>query len=495
VLAAALSGVLLALAFPPFDRTLLLPIALVPWVAALWREESRLRALLSGAVLGIVFWCISVSWVFHVVTRFGGQPAWMGFVCVFLLALILAEWPALVGWAVVAAFRPGTALRLVAFPALWMASEHARSYLYKGFPWNLTANALYRHPLWIQTAFLWGAFGVGALAAAVWAALAAALVGAGRTRWGGGAAAAVILAASAIVGAARLAPRTPGSGWKIAAIQPNIPQTSREDPSAEAREYERVVRMGGTAASEGPDLILFPESSFPLTWQRSRRLREDLGTVAGRCGCSVVFNDIDEEPGGRYFNAARVLTPRGLAPVTYRKVHLVPFGEYVPLPRLFFFMRSVTRAVGAFSRAATPVVVAADGLRLGPAVCYEMTYPSLPRAETRQGANLLVTISNDAWYGRAGAQEQHFAAMALRAVENSRPFARAAITGISGMVDARGRIVAELGEDRAGIVVARLSGSREVTPWTRFGPAFPAGADVVAAGVLMLGAMRARKRS
>src|SRR5262249_48565325 len=156
---------------------------------------------------------------------------------------------------------------------------------------------------------------------------------------------------------------------------------------------------------------------------------------------SVLFNDIDEMPDGRYFNAARLLAPSGLAATTYHKVHLVPFGEYVPLPRLFFFMKSVSRIVGSFSAAGEPVILRAGKLAIGPAVCYEMTYPSLARDEARMGATLLATISNDAWYGRAGAQAQHLLAMPLRAVEVGRPFARAAITGISAIVDSRGRML------------------------------------------------------
>ncbi len=405
----------------------------------------------------------------------------------FLLAAILAEWPALVGWAIAAAFAPRSPWRLLAFPVLWMASEHARSVVYKGFPWNLTAAALFRHPLWLQSAALWGALGVGGLVAAATTGLAAViLLRSPSRRLAVLGAMAAGLAALLFLSASRLRGPTRPPDLRLACLQPDIPQTEKDDPSLRGAHYRRVMRMVEEAADRHPDLILVPESSLPVMWQRSAVLRADLTAAAERCGCAILFNDIDEHSEEVYYNAARLLTPAGLAPQTSRKVHLVPFGEYVPLPRLFFFMRAVTRAVGAFTAARRPVVLSAGGLRIGPAVCYEMTYPELPREETRDGANLLATLSNDAWYGKAGAQEQHFSAMMLRAIENARPFARAAITGISGVVDDRGRIVGELGEDRQGIVFAAVARGGGSTVWTRWGIAFPLAADAGALLVLIL---------
>ncbi|HWC65009.1 MAG TPA: apolipoprotein N-acyltransferase, partial [Thermoanaerobaculia bacterium] len=471
-LAGAGSALLLALAFPPFGYWALAPVALAPWIAALLLEEKPSRGLLSGLVFGLVFWCVSIPWIAFVVTHFGGQPRWMGAVCVFLLAAILAEWPLLVGWITVAAFPPRSALRLAAFPVLWMASEHARSVVYKGFPWNLTANALAGRPAWLQTASWWGAYGVGALVAA-FAALLAGIV-AGRTRRGRLAAAAALVAGTVLVGGyGRLRLRSPEADTlppvRIACVQPDIPQAARESFEAAARQYATVIDAIRRAAATRPDLILVPESSFfGVTWQRSAALRGDLSAIARESGAAILFNDVDEESEDVYYNAARLVTPAGLSPATYRKIHLVPFGEYVPLPRLFFFMKSVSQ-IGAFSAAKSPVVLSWGRLALGPAVCYEMTYPSLPRIETRHGATLLVTISNDAWYGKAGAQEQHFAAMVLRAIENGRPYARAAITGISGIVDARGRVVARVPADTPGIAAAEVAPSTRRTVWTRGG--------------------------
>ncbi|HEV2064204.1 MAG TPA: hypothetical protein VGS00_06615, partial [Thermoanaerobaculia bacterium] len=171
--AGVVSGLLFALAFPPFEWVVLAVLAPVPWLVALSTEEKRGRALLSGFLFGLAYWCLSIPWIVYVVTHFGGQSGWMGIVCLAILAAILGQWPAVVAWGVVAAAPSGSARRLALFPILWMASEHARSVVYGGFPWNLTGYALSRHPIWIQTASCWGAYGVGFLVMATAALLAA----------------------------------------------------------------------------------------------------------------------------------------------------------------------------------------------------------------------------------------------------------------------------------------------------------------------------------
>jgi len=490
-LTATVSGLLFALAFPPRGWVLLLPLSLVPWLVALSREESRARALVSGFLFGIAYWCASIPWIVYVVTRFGGQRGVMGVVCLVLLAAILAEWPALVAWGAVACAPPDSGWRLAAFPLLWMASEHARSFVYGGFPWNLTANALYAHPVWLQSAALWGAYGVGALVVTVSALLA---FGLARRRAAALIAAMAVVAAVGLVGAWRLARPEAGvseSLLRVALLQPNLSQEGRVRGS-EAQGYRTVIEMARQAASDGPDLVVLPESALPVYWDASPTLRRDLSEVAGRS--RVLFNDVEQEPDGRYYNAARLVGPNGPIGAAYRKVHLVPFGEYVPLPKLFFFVRQVSSEIGEFTAADRPTILIDGNVKIGMGVCYEILYSGLVREEVgRLGANLLVTISNDSWYGRAGAQEQHLAGAVLRSVETRRDLLRAAITGITAIVDGVGRIQGELPADRAATLrgTARLRAAD--TLWTKWGFAIPRVADAGAAAVLLFALARPRR--
>jgi apolipoprotein N-acyltransferase len=488
--AGVVSGLLFALAFPPHGWTILVPLALVPWCAALAIEERRFRALLSGALFGMAFWCASIPWISYVVTTYGGQPRAMGAVCVVLLALILAEWTAAVGWGTAAVASPGSLRRLAAFPILWAAAEHARSVIYGGFPWNLTGWALARRPVWTQTASVWGVYGLGFAAACVATLLAAAAL---RRRAFFAAAAGVLVLLAGGFGAGRLARApdraTTGEALRVALIQPNLTEEDRKTAAGAAAGYEELVRLGLEAA-RGADLVVFPESAFPMYWERSPRLQADLLRISRACGCPVLFNDVTSEADGRVSNAARVVTPDGLAAGIYRKVHLVPFGEYVPLPKLFFFARQISQEIGEFSAAEEPVVLRTGRTSLGVGVCYEIIYPPLARRQTSEGANLLATISNDSWYGRAGAQQQHFQGAMLRSVENGRDLVRAAITGVSGIVDWRGRVVAELPENRPGILRGVVRLRTGLTAWTRWGHLLPLAADAAALAVLLSGLAR-----
>jgi apolipoprotein N-acyltransferase len=484
--AGVLSGLLFALAFPPFEWILLLPIALIPWLVALGREERPVRALFSGLLFGLAYWCVSIPWIVYVVTHYGGQSGVMGVVCLVLLALILAEWPALVAWGTVFAAPPG-GWRFALFPLLWMTSEHARTVIYKGFPWNLTAHALYRHPVWLQTASVWGVYGVGALVIAL-SALVAASISERSLRPALGAA--ILVVAAGAWGAARLAaPVGRAAEITVALLQPNLSEEARATPKGEEASYRVVIDQAREAADELPTLIVIPESAFPIYWQTSERLRQDLATLA-HLGPQILFNDIEETPDGQIFNAARLLGPAGLSGPPYRKVHLVPFGEYVPLPKLFFFVRQVSTEIGTFSAAARPTLLRSGGLAIGTAICYETIYPSVAREQTAMGANLLATISNDSWYGRAGAQPQHFAGAVLRTVENGRYLVRAAITGTSGIVDSRGRILAETGPDERALVRGTVRLESATTVWTRWGHRIPVAADVASVGVLLFALVR-----
>ncbi|HKD19155.1 MAG TPA: apolipoprotein N-acyltransferase [Thermoanaerobaculia bacterium] len=484
--AGVLSGLLFALAFPPFEWVVLVPIALIPWLVALGREERPTRALVSGLLFGLAYWCASIPWIAYVVTHYGGQTGVMGIVSLVLLALILAEWPALVAWLTVFAAPPG-GWRFALFPLLWMASEHARTVVYRGFPWNLTAHALYRHPVWLQTASVWGVYGVGALAIALSALVAAAVAGRSVRPMLG---AAVLVFAAGAWGATRLAaPSGPAAEIAVALLQPNLSEETRATPEGEAAGYRAVLDQARDAAQDLPALIVIPESAFPVYWQTSERLRQDLASIA-RLGPRILFNDIEETATGENYNVARLLGPNGLSGSPYRKVHLVPFGEYVPLPKVFFFVRQISTEIGTFSAARRPTVLFSDGLAIGVAICYETIYPSLAREQTALGANLLATISNDSWYGRAGAQPQHFAGAVLRTVENGRALVRAAITGVSGIVDAKGRILAETAPDERTMVRGSIRLERGTTVWTRWGHRIPVVADLVSAGVLLFALVR-----
>ncbi len=219
-------------------------------------------------------------------------------------------------------------------------------------------------------------------------------------------------------------------------VQPNTPNQVGFDPALFESDYARLLALTDEACRPGT-LVLWPESAaWPLLYGRDPRLESDLAGFAAR-GCAVLLNSVSEA-GTRYFNSA-LLVSLGRPPARYDKRHLVPFGEYVPLAKVFSFISSLARNAGDFSPADELRLLDWEGERLGPAICYEVVFPDEVAQLTRAGATVLVSMTNDAWYGDTAAPWQHLRAARFRAAENRRWLLRAAITGVSA-VDRAGRL-------------------------------------------------------
>jgi apolipoprotein N-acyltransferase len=197
------------------------------------------------------------------------------------------------------------------------------------------------------------------------------------------------------------------------------------------------------AADQGARLVVWPESATPFLFEHDAIGRTAVIDVVRRRGIHLLFGSDQIESGSppRYFNSAFLLNPAGATAGVYRKMHLVPFGEYVPLKRLLFFAAPLVEAVSDFSPGERAVVMPLGNHTLSTAICYEIVYPDLVADFVQHGSQLLTTITNDAWYGESSAPYQHFEQAALRAVEQGRYLIRAANTGISGIVDPYGRVV------------------------------------------------------
>ncbi|HEV8268196.1 MAG TPA: apolipoprotein N-acyltransferase, partial [Thermoanaerobaculia bacterium] len=281
------------------------------------------------------------------------------------------------------------------------------------------------------------------------------------------------VAALAVVVVAALpaarASRTPADAtWvRVGVVQPNVQQEIRWVPGEESIESDlfRQTRELVDSSTPKPALVLWPESALPHGWQR---VRPQVEALCREKNVAILLNTVwvdaasePAEPGGAeppYYNAALLVTKDGPVLPPYKKVRLVPFGEYVPLGPLLRKIRPISRAVpGSFTPGESPMAIPFGAVKLGGAVCYEVVYPWIQREAVRRGANLLFTLTNDAWYGTLGARHQHWQAAVFRAVETGRPLVRAAITGISGAIDPRGVVKARIDEDRKGSFVVDLA--------------------------------------
>lgn len=414
-------------------------------------------------------------------TTFGGLPIYIAFFAAFLLVAYLALFPAAFAVLVVRSRQSfGTAALALAAP-IWVTTELGRQYLWDGFPWALLGYSQVTVLPVAQTASLAGVYGLSFLLAFASAGAAAIVLFTGRARVIYPAAAGVVIAACVAWGTARLASSSlleAGTPVKVAVIQGNIAQDDKWDPSLRDAITDKYIGMTRQALAAGASFIMWPESSTPFYFEHDmlrggaiRRLASDAGAtlLIGSDQVEPVAAVAAEKPEARYYNAAFLLKPDGQVGAVYRKMHLVPFGEYVPLKDLLFFVGPIVEAVSAFTPGADPVLLPVNGHMVSTAICYEVIFPNLIRQFVNDGSELLTTITNDAWYGRSSAAYQHWDQAAMRSIEQGRYLARAANTGISGFVDPYGRIVQKTDLFHEAILIGDLRFITERTVYSRIG--------------------------
>jgi len=341
---------------------------------------------------------------------------------------------------------------LLAAPPVWVATELGRAQLLTGFPWVLLGYSQATVLPIAQLASLFGVYGVSMLVALVSAAVALVALASGAPRFAPLAAALALVVGIAAWGSGRVATSNwtrEGQSVRIGIVQGNVDQAQKWDATHASAIFQDYLRQTRTALFQGANLVLWPESSTPFMFEEDRAGADQVVTLARQASVPMLIGSDQIEWSvvdgrrvpARLFNAAFLVRPDGSIAGVYRKMHLVPFGEYVPLQRLLFFAAPLTAQVGTFSPGDRPEVLKVDGHALSVAICYEVVYPALVRQFVVAGSALLTTITNDAWFGRTSAPYQHFEQASMRAIEEGRYLARAANTGISGLVDPYGRVL------------------------------------------------------
>jgi apolipoprotein N-acyltransferase len=497
---AALSGVLLFLSFPKFGHGLVAFVALAPLLLALPGTRGR-RAFGLGWLCGAVSGCGLLYWTAQVVVQFGGLSWPVALVCLLLLSAAYGLFHGLFAWTTAAWCARFGLPGLLLAPVAWVATEVLRAYTFFRFPWCLLGYSQFEHLAVVQIASLTAVYGVSFVLVACSAALAYARLereGRAPRRAIAGLGALLILVLG--FGALRLASSAEPAGTplRVGLVQASIAQDEKWDPAFAFDNIEAHVELTRAAAAQGARLVVWPESAVPFRYDDTPVVRRALDDLARALRVHLLFGNDDAEGdfgSQRFYVGAKLLGPDGALRLRYHKMRLVPFGEYVPLqPLLTLGGRHAARLVqqvADFTPGAEPVVGAAEGGTLGALICYEAIFPDLARRFTARGAGLLVNVTNDGWYGRSSAPYQHFAMAAFRAVENGVYVARAANTGISGVVDPHGRVLArtELFERRAlvqdVVLGAPASGGR--TFYARHGDVFAFACLALAAGLTLAG--------
>jgi len=277
-----------------------------------------------------------------------------------------------------------------------------------------------------------------------------------------------------------------------------VEQSERENPARAPAIFESYLQLSRQAIAEGAEMVLWPESSTPFYFEDDRAGADQVRALARQTHVSILLGS--DQIGWRtqngqivpdkYYNSAFLVRGDGTTAGYYRKMHLVPFGEYVPLKSLLFFAAPLVQAVSDFSPGENAVLLPVKGHLMSTAICYEIVYPALVRQFTRAGSEMLTTITNDAWFGRTSAPYQHFAQASMRAIEEGRNLVRSANTGISGIVDPYGRVLLQTRIYETASVVGEARFLRRTTIYARIGDVFAYACVVLSAAALVVARRR-----
>ena len=474
-----LSGLLLALSFPKFGQPLIAWVALVPLLIAIDRQSAG-RAFLLGLTAGVVHFAGTLYWITNVMVLYGGLGAFVAVLVNLSLILYLSLFPAMFAWTMARLLRGAGPAMLMAAPLVWVATELGRTRLFTGFPWVLLGYSQVTVLPIAQLASVLGVYGVSALVVLVSSALTWALsarVRGARLPLVPLAATLALVASVAIWGGLRVSSdglNASGETVRVGLIQNNVSLGEKSDPSRTRPIFRSYLAMSRQAAAQGATLVVWPESATPFMFAENLPASEEVRLLARESRASILLGSDQIEHGEtpRYFNSAYMVTPEGQTGGVYQKIHLVPFGEYVPLKQLFFFASKLVEAVSDFSAGEQATLLPVGDHRISTSICYEVVYPALVRDFVRGGSELLTTITNDAWFGATSAPYQHFAQASMRAIENGRYLVRAANTGISGIVDPYGRVRAQSGLFQPAVMVGEARFLQTVTIYQRTGDLF-----------------------
>jgi apolipoprotein N-acyltransferase len=459
-------------------------VALTPLLVALVGttplEGARL-GYLTGAVAAIG----TLYWTALVVVQYGGLSLPVGIAVMGLLCLAFALFPLVFGLVVSSWLRVFGPTALLLSPLVWVSTELLRGHTFFEFPWCLLGYSQHQNPAAMQIAAYTAVYGVSAAVALASALLAYAVV-VPVHRLQAVAALAAAMAALHGYGAWALASPVPETGRaRVGLVQAGIVQEDKWRPERATENVDRHIDLTRRAAAEGARLVVWPESAVPFYFDHAPTMAERLRLVARDENIHLLFGNDDRERGegagaDRVFVGAKMLSPRGELELRYHKMQLVPFGEYVPLQPVLTLGGRVTaklvEQVADFTPGRVASVGEALGHRLGAFICYESVFPHLVRRFSAGGAELLVNMTNDAWYGRTSAPYQHLAMSAFRAVENGRYLVRAANTGITAVVDPKGRVVASTALFDRTVLVRDVGFVAEPTFYARHGDVFGWGA-------------------
>jgi len=490
------AALLTTLSFPDFDFWFLAWCGLAPLFLAVAAARSRLRAFLLGWLYGAIFFYATCWWLTYPMIRYGHIRAWVAYPLFFLPIIFVALFPALACALISGVIRRFGLWALCVAPLIWISVDWLR-YAVTGQLWNTLGYSQAFHPALIQSARWGGVYAITFLLVLANSAITLLLIK--RAFFLSIAAVVVIvivMAASAgiLTGKREFGPRlgAPPDKLLVSAIQPNVPMDTNGDPRQMSELLERHLALSSAAIAKFENrsatparILIWPESPMNFAYSRDPKLREVIGNFARANQTSVLLNSLEPAAGGGDQNSAVLINPEGVIAARYDKIRLMPFGEYVPLPRWLPGASSVRGLVGEFEPGSSYTLMPLGAFRAGVFICIEAAHPAIARAFTQTGAGVLINISNDGYLGPTAVMRQHLANAIFRAVENNRDLVRVTNTGISAYISSYGSVQDQTSGFQPEVRNWTISkGDERTTFYSRHGDLFVYGCALISLGIV-----------
>ena len=463
LLAISLTGLLHPLCFPHFDLWWLAWVVLVPLHLIIEKADPK-NAFRYGWIAGVIAFTGTITWVITAMNQYGQVPFVVSALLMLLLATYLGLFVGAYAWGYRRLHNWHPVWLWLGAPSLWVSLEYLRTYAFSGFPWTLLGYSQYQWLPVIQLSDMTGVYGVSFLVVMGNVAITVVLSWlwhrkdqlAASLPWQPALAFVVILSASLAYGQWQINQQAlldrSAKSLSLGLVQANIAQDKKWDTTYIDETLKRYTTLS-QQTGKNLDLLIWPEAATPFFFEKERTYQKIILSVLRDSQSPLLFGSPTlrfESDGSPYLlNSAYMLSPEKLMTGRYDKRHLVPFGEYIPLKSLLFFLEKLVVGIGDFKPGQGPLTLPLPDTSdqpppsFGVPICFEIIFPDLVRRMAREGANFLVTLTNDAWFGDSAAPYQHFSMAVFRAVENHLAVARAANTGISGFIDPDGRILTE----------------------------------------------------
>lgn len=476
IIFALIAGITLALSFPKIEWSILAWVSLVPLLFAI-NEKKPVTSFILGFISGSVFFAILLYWLSYTMRTYGSMHPVLSYVILALLVAYLAFYIAVFCFFISFFNMKSKIYGIYIAPFLWVLLELVRTHFLTGFPWGLIGYSQYKILNIIQISDITGVYGVSFLIIfsniVIFKIISTPVII--RSNLIQLFILAIMITTTIVYGNMKIHEEEYGNTVKAAVIQGNINQLFKWNKDYQNNTITIYSELTSKFMNSDINLIAWPETAAPFYFTSDFENRKKITELALKMNKFILLGAPDaiiNRGKVNYYNSAFLINQNGEISGRYDKIHLVPFGEYVPFKKILFFVEKMAEGISDFSSGSTNEVFGFPGGKFGTVICYEVIFPDLFRRFVSNGAQFMVNITNDGWFGKTSGPYQHLTMVPFRAVENRVPIIRAANTGISAIVDKKGSILESLDLEKRGFITSQVRIGTNKTFYSTFGDIF-----------------------